>query len=308
MDVIRFFRCEFWVVSVFPAWVGWCLATRQLAPGIETIAELLQPRTPVNAIAWLSAHRRAVLALVTLGPFLGGSIMVTNDYFDRAVDAFNPKKTRSPLVCGTATPQRALAWMVLLSAATLVGGWIVSPTFALLLLIGLAMSFAYSAPPIRLKARPLGDVLINAIGYGVLTAFAGWSLGSGGSGAVPVGGFLIVALAIAAGYIPAVMMDREADARSGLRTTAVVYGHGVSWRLGLLAVLGANATMLGLALLGLYVAPAFAWVVVAFLALELSAYVLLVRSHEQEQMFLGGSIVTLAFFGNLVSFLVAYVG
>lgn len=308
MDVIRFFRCEFWVVSVFPAWVGWCLATRQLAPGIETIAELLQPRTLWDALAWAFEHRRAVLALVTLGPFLGGSIMVTNDYFDRAVDVFNPKRAKSPLVRGTATPQRARAWMLALSVATLVGGWLVSPGFALLLAVGLAMSFAYSAPPLRLKARALGDVLINAVGYGVLTAYAGWYLGAPAHGTVPAGGFLIVALAIGAGYIPTVMMDRETDARSNLRTTAVVYGHDASWRLGLLAVLGANATMLGLALMGLYVSPSFAWVILAFLALEVAAYVLLVRSEEPEQMFLGGTIVTLAFFGNLVSFLVAYAG
>lgn len=312
MDAFRFFRCEFWVVSVFPAWVGWCLATRQIVPGADALQRsalallALDPSGPGGLLDWAEAHWRALLALVTLGPFLGGAIMVTNDYFDRQVDAFNPKKAKSPLVRGTASPRAAKLWMSALCVATLVSGYLLDARFGALLALGLALSFAYSAPPVRLKSRPFGDILVNAVGYGAITTLAGWGLGSGWTGPWPLGGMLIVALAISAGYIPTVMMDRDTDARTGVRSTAVEYGQRVSWRLGLLALLGANATMIGLALAGVYVGPSFVLVVLAFLVLELLAYALLVADPDPQREFLGGSIVTLAFFGNLVAFLVAY--
>jgi 1,4-dihydroxy-2-naphthoate octaprenyltransferase len=47
--------------------------------------------------------------------------------------------------------------------------------FLLVYLICAAMSVAYSAPPIRLKALAGADVLNNALGYGVLTLYAGWA-------------------------------------------------------------------------------------------------------------------------------------
>ncbi len=302
---VRFFRPEFWVVSVFPAWVGWALATRQIAPGPLPLGHV---PAPADAAAWASDHWRALLALVTLGPFLGGSIMVTNDYHDRQVDVFNPKKAQSPLVLGTATAARARFWMIALTAATLVSGFLLSPLFGLLLAVGLVMSFLYSAPPVRLKARPLGDVLINAVGYGGVTTLAGWSLGGGWSQPLPLGALLIVMLAIAAGYIPTVMMDQETDRRSGLRTTAVSLGLRASWLLGYEALIAANLAMAGLALMGRYVTPAFLAFQAPFFVVEALAYGLLVSRDEPPRMFLGGSIVTLAFFGNLGAFLLAYTG
>lgn len=309
MGWVRFFRPEFWLVSVFPAWVGWVIATREVLPEQDLVLDALGGVHPPEAVlAWGLRHWRVWLAIVTLGPFLGGSIMVTNDYFDRRVDVFNPKKVDSPLVRGTATPARARAWMIGLTAATLVSGFLLGAAFGALMAIGLAMSFLYSAPPVRLKARPLGDVLMNAVGYGGIATLAGWVLGAGWDGPFPMGALLVVMLAIAAGYLPTVMMDRDADARTGLRTTAVALGLRASWILGLEALLAANATMVGLATLGSHVPPSFVLMQAPFFAIELAAYVTLVCRSEPDMLFLGGSIVTIAFFGNLGAFLLVYTG
>ncbi len=40
----------------------------------------------------------------------------------------------------------------------------------------LVLGWLYSAPPIRLKARPGADVTVNALVVGVLGPLAGWSL------------------------------------------------------------------------------------------------------------------------------------
>jgi 4-hydroxybenzoate polyprenyltransferase len=42
-------------------------------------------------------------------------------------------------------------------------------------IICMVLSLAYSVPPLRAKARAGFDVLINSIGYGALTIYAGWA-------------------------------------------------------------------------------------------------------------------------------------
>ena len=307
LDAARFFRPEFWAVSVFPAWVGWCLATGELLPGGGALAALVRDGLDASAlVAWSLQRFRAILALLVLGPLLGGSLMVTNDYYDRAIDVFNPKKARSPLVRGTATPERARAWMLGLSIGAIALAFIVDAWFGVAVAFGVALSFAYSAPPVRLKARPLGDVAVNAFGYGALTLLAGWWLG-GGLG-IPWGPLLIVVLAITAGYVPTVMMDRDSDARAGLRTTAVTLGLRGSWLIGAIALVGANVTMIGLALMGRYVEPSFVLLLLPFFVLEGFAYATLVRRQEPDLIFAGASLVTLALFGNLAAFLLVYTG
>lgn len=310
---VRLLRPEFWMVSVFPAWVGWSLATRQFVPDQDTLLDAawgilgVGPAAGFDPFDWIRRNWRVGLAIVTFGPLLGGSIMVTNDYFDRRADQFNPKKIRSPLVAGTATARRAVALMVGLTALTLVAGFALSPVVGFLLVVGEALSFLYSAPPVRLKARPWADVIVNALGFGALTATAGWFLGGGGD-RFPFGGVFIVVASIAAGYLPTVMMDEGPDRKAGLRTTAVVYGRRATWWVGLECLVAANVAIAGLSLMGHYVGPAFVLYQLPFLALELVAYLVWVRAQDPEDIFLGASLTTTGFFGNLGVFLLAYTG
>lgn len=61
----------------------------------------------------------------------------------------------------------------------LIGAWLTrdfSYGFRTLYLICLVMSVAYSVPPFRMKALAGMDWLINMIGFGTLTPWAGWAL------------------------------------------------------------------------------------------------------------------------------------
>lgn len=307
---VRLLRPEFWIVAVVPAWVGWALATRQAIPDQALVLDgfgCLRGACEVPEVAaWAGRSADVALAILTLGPLLGGSIMVTNDFFDRRVDRFNPKKTRSPLVAGTATTRRAVALMVALSTAALAASFALDAGFGVAIAAGLAMSFAYSAPPLRLKARPGADVAVNALGYGGIALVGGWSLGGGWGDPFPVGPTGIVALAIAAGYLPTVMMDREADASVGLRTTAVALGHRASWILGLEFLVAANVLMAALALGGRYVGPGFLPYLAVFFAVELVAYAVWVRRPDPATIFRGASVTTAVFFANLGAFLGVY--
>lgn len=308
-STFRLLRPEFWVVSIFPAWVGWVLATGLLVPAQNELFGAARDGIDVSDLTgWASGNLQALLTVVTLGPLLGGSIMITNDYFDRKADVFNPKKVRSPLVAGTATEARAISLMVALVALTILVGFLIRYELGLLMVAGEMLSFAYSAPPIRIKARPLGDLLANAAGYGVITTTAGWLLGRGPEDLFPLAGLLILVLAMAAVTFPTIMMDRAPDLASGLRTSAVVLGHRACRILGFECLIGANLLMAVLALSGIYVPAAFLGLQFPFFALEAFAYIVLVRQERPSRLFLGASLCVIALFANLGAFLMVYGG
>lgn len=72
-------------------------------------------------------------------------------------------------------PRRLAAVSVALMALGQVIALVVSPAFAIAYAICFAMSVAYSVPPLRLKAVPGADWVINIVGVGMLTPFAGWA-------------------------------------------------------------------------------------------------------------------------------------
>lgn len=90
-----------------------------------------------------------VVGLLLTGPLVCGTSQAINDWYDRHVDAIN--EPNRPIPSGR-IPGRwgfyiAIGWTALsLAVATLLGPWGFGAT-----VIGLALAWAYSAPPIRLK-------------------------------------------------------------------------------------------------------------------------------------------------------------
>jgi chlorophyll synthase len=131
------------------------------APSLVTVLELLKPITwfpPMwafgcgvissglpNGYRWTAVAAGILLA----GPMVCGTSQAVNDWFDRHVDAIN--EPNRPIPSGR-MPGRwgfyiAVGWTVIsLLVATALGIW----GFAAAVL-GLALAWAYSAPPLRLK-------------------------------------------------------------------------------------------------------------------------------------------------------------
>jgi chlorophyll synthase len=91
----------------------------------------------------------AIVGILLAGPLVCATSQAVNDWFDREVDAIN--EPQRPIPSGR-MPGRwglniAVAWTLLsLAVATLLGPWGFGAAA-----FGLALAWAYSAPPIRLK-------------------------------------------------------------------------------------------------------------------------------------------------------------
>ena len=160
-------------------------------PALATVAELLKPITwfpPMWAFAcgvvasgqdigenWVLL----LLGLVLTGPLVCASSQAVNDWFDRHVDAIN--EPHRPIPSGR-MPGRwglgiAVGWTVLsLLWAMLMGPW----GFAACGL-AIALSWGYSAPPVRLKNNGWWGNAACALSYEGLAWITGAAVMLGGS-------------------------------------------------------------------------------------------------------------------------------
>ena len=157
--------------------------SRTSRPALATVVELLKPITwfaPMWAFACgvvssgLPARGRwaVIVAGVALsGPLVCGTSQAVNDWYDRHVDAIN--EPLRPIPSGR-IPGRwglyiALGWTVVsLLVAALLGVWAFGAA-----VFGLALAWAYSAPPLRLKRNGWWGNTACAVCYEGLPWFTG---------------------------------------------------------------------------------------------------------------------------------------
>jgi 4-hydroxybenzoate polyprenyltransferase len=105
--------------------------------------------------------------LRTLGAFLffclmSSAVYMMNDLVDMEKDRQHPTKKYRPLPAGELSPKVAIISAVVFALVSLVGGYLLSPMLALILLIYLALQIAYTW---WLKNVVLVDVLVVASGF-----------------------------------------------------------------------------------------------------------------------------------------------
>jgi 4-hydroxybenzoate polyprenyltransferase len=100
--------------------------------------------------------------------------------------------------------------------------------YAIAYAICFAMSIAYSVPPVRLKAVAGADWLINIVGVGVLTPFAGWS--ASGFALRPEARWIMIGFGFLFGslYPLTQIYQFDEDSSRGDRTLARILGVRVS--------------------------------------------------------------------------------
>ncbi len=205
-------------------------------PSLATVAELLKPITwfpPMWALACgvvssgqdFSTNALLILAgLVLSGPLVCASSQAVNDWFDRHVDAINEPNRPIPsgrmpgawgLYIAMAWTLLSLLWAVNLG---LWGFWACA--------MGLALAWAYSAPPLRLKQNGWWGNAACALSYEGLAWVTGAALMLGGN--LPAEKSLWLALLYSAGAHGIMTLNDfkavEGDTRMGIRSLPVQLG------------------------------------------------------------------------------------
>ncbi|MGI5239649.1 UbiA prenyltransferase family protein [Dactylosporangium sp. CA-139066] len=205
-------RPWFWPVSWVPAYMGTVLASHSWLPAAQDAP-------------------RAVVALLVLGPLIWGAVLAQNDLYDLPSDLVNPRKASAPLVTGAVSAQRLRRWYRMIALAAVGAAMFVGPLFVLGVAGVLALGWAYSVPPLRLKTRPGWDVAVNALVVGVVSPAAGWAI-SRPPWEFPWLFAVIGLLFAAALYVPTTVTDLAADRGAGCTTFAVRFGARFAHRLG----------------------------------------------------------------------------
>ena len=257
-------------------------------PALGTVAELLKPITwfpPMWAFAcgvvasgqdFGAQWPLLVLGLVLTGPLVCASSQAVNDWFDRHVDAIN--EPDRPIPSGR-MPGRwglgiAVAWTLLsLLWATLMGPW----GFAACGL-AIALSWAYSAPPLRLKHNGWWGNAACGLSYEGLAWLTGTAVMLGGAWPGPHSLALALLYSIGAHGIMTLNDFKaiEGDQRMGIASLPVQLGAKGAARVAcLLMVMAQLAVVL---LLAFWQLP---WHAMAVLALTLAQWPLMLKFLQQ---------------------------
>ena len=277
-------RPWFWPVSWVPAYLGTVLAGH----------------------AWLPARAdagRALVALLVLGPLIWGAVLAQNDLHDLRSDRANPRKATAPLVTGALTAGRLRIWYRVIALAAVGSALSVGPLFVLGVLGVLALGWAYSVPPLRLKTRPGWDVAVNALVVGVVSPAAGWSI-TRAPWDFPWQFGLIGVLFAAALYLPTTVTDLAADAGAGDTTFAVRFGPRFAYLLGIALWGSALAISLGCAWLDVLVPRSTLTAQLLMAPVLLAAYAILTRRPTIAKL----ALVSVLFGVPTIGFALAYVG
>ncbi len=256
---------------------------RSVWPSPGAVLELFKPVTwfapmwaflcgAVSSGAALSSNwPLAIAGMALAGPLVCAASQAVNDWFDRRVDAIN--EPNRPIPSGR-IPGRwglyiAIAWSsASLAVSALLGPWVFGAT-----LLALALAWAYSAPPLRLKMSGWWGPAAVALSYEGIAWFTG---AAALARAFPAPLILAFAALYSFGAFGIMVLNDfkaiEGDRRMGVRSLPVELG--VANAAGLACVIMAAPQALAVALL----LALGAWVHAGLVAAALAAQLVLMRT------------------------------
>ena len=188
---------------------------------------------------WIPPSRFVAISLAHT--LLMAAAYIVNQLSDIDTDSSNAKLF---LVADGLVSRRMVALELLALTVASVGalgvGRVVSVPVMALFAVSAALGVAYSVPPARLKARPVLDVLANAVGYGCVAFAVGWVSVRPLTGAA-VALSATYALCVAATFMFTTIPDIQGDAAAGARTSGVALGAGAAAWCGVLLLTAALA-------------------------------------------------------------------
>jgi chlorophyll synthase len=205
-------------------------------PDLATVAELLKPITwfpPMWAFACgmvstgqsLSDNWLLIIGGILLaGPLVCATSQAVNDWFDRHVDAIN--EPDRPIPSGRMPGRWGLYIAVIWTLLSLLWAWQLGPWGFAASGLGLVLAWAYSAPPVRLKANGWWGNSACALSYEGLAWVTGAAVMLGG--AMPSQDTIVLALLFSLGAHGIMTLNDfkavQGDALMGVRSLPVQMG------------------------------------------------------------------------------------
>ena len=254
-------------------------------PAPSALLELLKPITwfaPMwaflcgaisSGVSFAGNWEVVLVGMALAGPLVCGMSQAANDWCDRHVDAIN--EPHRPIPSGR-MPGRwglyvAWGWTV---PALLAAAWL-GPVVLMAAVLGVALAWAYSAPPVRLKANGwLGPAVVAACYEGlpwITGAAAMLGAAEGGAGWPDARIFALAALYSIGAHGIMTLNDFKAvegDAATGVRSLPVVLGPDRAARLACWVMLAPQAVVVGLLIL--WGAPVHAAIVAGLLLAQIA--------------------------------------
>ncbi len=220
-------------------------------PAPAAVLSLLKPVTwfpPMWAYACgaisagtITPNRWAHVALgvVLAGPLLCGTSQAVNDWFDRYVDAINEPHRVIP--SGRMPGRWGLGIAIANSVLSLAVAWLLGTWVFVAAAIGLALAWAYSAPPLRLKRNGWWGNAAAGFSYETLP----WiTAAAAAAGALPQAPVVLVALLYGVGAHGIMTINdfksMEGDRRMGVASLPVQLGAMAAARATAIVMLGAQ--------------------------------------------------------------------
>jgi chlorophyll/bacteriochlorophyll a synthase len=279
-------------------------------PSFGTVLELLKPITwfppmwafmcGVVSAGFLEPKRYPVVlaGMLLAGPMVCGTSQAVNDWFDRHVDAIN--EPHRPIPSGRMPGHWgfyvAVVWSLCsLLLGTLLGIWGFAAT-----VVGLALAWAYSAPPLRLKRNGWWGNTAVAACYEGLPWFTGAAIVTG---ALPNVSIIALAALYSVGAHGIMTLNDfksiNGDMRTGINSIPVLLGLDRAVRFACVVMIVPQAVVIWL--LWHWDRPWHAAAVALSLVVQITLMRVLLRAPRENAAWYSATGVTLYVVGMLVS-------
>jgi chlorophyll synthase len=239
-----------------------------------------------------------VAGIVLAGPLLCAGSQTVNDWFDRHVDAIN--EPNRPIPSGRIPGDWGLRIAMIWSAAGVIWAAYLGPWVLVAAILGVVLSWAYSAPPVRLKRSGIWGPLSVGVSYEGLAWFTGAAVMAQ---ALPDVHTITLAVLYSLGAYGIMVLNDfkaiEGDRQTGLKSLPAVLGpRKAAW---IACITMAIPQCVVVALLAIWGAPIFAAGVGASVLVQLGLMARLMKDPKGLAPWYNATGVTLYVFGMLAS-------
>jgi chlorophyll synthase len=284
--------------------------TDVLLPAPSAVVELLKPITwfpPMWAFGCgvissgvpAGGHWPLILTgAILTGPLVCATSQVVNDWYDRHVDAIN--EPNRPIPSGRVPGEWGFYIALLWTALSLAVAALLGPTVFVASVVGLALAWAYSAPPLRLKKNGWWGNSAVAACYEGLPWITGAAVMAGALPSLEV--FIVAALYSVGAHGIMTLNDFksiEGDKRCGIGSLPVQLGAKRAARFACLVM--ALPQLVVVALLFLWGRPIYATLIALSLGVQLHLMTKLLEDPREKAPWYNATGVSLYVLGMLVA-------